>query len=636
MIFKNDFLKKISLSVLLFSAASAAAIAGNLTISPEKPTVNSQIQLSYEPHQNFKSDGVIRAFVYTFTETRSVPKGDEVLLTFEPKAKVFKGLYSLEKDVVYGLLKVVGASEVDNNKETFWDFLVYDASGKPVRGAQMRAGVSYLGNLPTQAKRNVNTTRALEFIQGEANLYPDNVQAKIGALSLRFENKEIEKAVFDDELRKIVSSNFDKTKESDVRSVTRALTMLAEHQRATELEQQYLAANPQSELAEELALSRLSSVRSQEDFLSNGVNFVNNFPASVYTERVLSAMLNVYLKNEDIAEASRVLNSLKRVPASAYNQIAFTFAEKDSALEQALEWNTKALKKAEMPNLDSKPVFVTNTEWAEASRQTEGAVLFTRGAILNKLGRSAEAMEAFSKAQQNLGDNAPVELYSALVQVQQEQGKTVEAYQTATDALRKSKSNEEITTRHKELFEKLNAGSKNYNKVIESLSEEASKSRRSKIATEKMMIPMPLPNEKMSTMDGKEISLADMKGKVVILDFWATWCGPCRQSFPAMQKLYEKYKNNPNVAFAIVDVWEREKDRKATVKAYLDKNPNLTFPVYFDEDDAIVKSLGVTGIPTKFYLDKAGIVQFKEVGFAGEEGFLRDAEDKIEVLLNEG
>ena len=72
------------------------------------------------------------------------------------------------------------------------------------------------------------------------------------------------------------------------------------------------------------------------------------------------------------------------------------------------------------------------------------------------------------------------------------------------------------------------------------------------------------------------------------------------------------------------------------VKKYLDKNTQFTFPVYFDETDAIVKSFGVTGIPTKFFLDKNGLVQFKEVGFAGEADFLRDAEDKIEILLKEG
>ncbi|HYF02272.1 MAG TPA: redoxin domain-containing protein, partial [Patescibacteria group bacterium] len=596
----------------------------------------SQITLTYKPEKTAVSSDRVRAFVYTFTEMRSVPKGDEVLLSYDATLKAFKGVYSLEKDVVFGLLKIATPTEMDNNKENFWDFLVHDASGKPLRGAQMRAGISYLGNLPTQAKRNVDISRGLNYIQNESTAYPDNIQAQIGALSLRFENKQIEKAAFDEQLGKIVNTPFDKTRENDLRAVTRALKIMNENDRAAQLENEFMVKFPKSELAEEIAVGKLSAAKSEQEFATAAQSFISTFPASVYTERVFTALLNIYLQQGKVDEAKAVLSRLNSVPASAYNQIAFTISEKGLELADALAWNDRALKDAEMPNLERKPIFVTPSEWAEAGQQTTGAILFTRGAILNKMGQSAQALETFTKAKAALGENTPVELYSALVSVHESTGNHREAYEVASEAIRLSKSNNEIAARHKALYASLHPKAKDYDKVLSGFSADASKSRRAKVASEKMMMVSPLPNETMSTFDGRQVSLNDLKGKIVILDFWATWCGPCRQSFPAMQKLYEKYKSNPNVVFAIVNVWEREKDRKKVAKDYLDKNPNFTFPVYFDEDDAIVKSFGVTGIPTKFYLDKNGLVQFKEVGFAGEEGFLRDAEDKIEVLLKEG
>lgn len=72
-------------------------------------------------------------------------------------------------------------------------------------------------------------------------------------------------------------------------------------------------------------------------------------------------------------------------------------------------------------------------------------------------------------------------------------------------------------------------------------------------------------------MKGNTIQISDWKGKVVFLDFWATWCGPCKKSFPGLQKLYDKYKDNPKVQFAIVNCWERAEDRKVPVKEFLEK-----------------------------------------------------------------
>ena len=136
----------------------------------------------------------------------------------------------------------------------------------------------------------------------------------------------------------------------------------------------------------------------------------------------------------------------------------------------------------------------------------------------------------------------------------------------------------------------------------------------------------------MKTADGKTITTDDWKGKVVFIDFWATWCGPCIRSFPGLQKLYDKYKSNPDVIFAVVNVWERVEDRFASVKTFLSKNP-YTFPILFDLKDEMVKGYGVTGIPSKFILDKNGIGRFMEVGLAEEQTFIDQTSMKIDALL---
>jgi thiol-disulfide isomerase/thioredoxin len=117
-------------------------------------------------------------------------------------------------------------------------------------------------------------------------------------------------------------------------------------------------------------------------------------------------------------------------------------------------------------------------------------------------------------------------------------------------------------------------------------------------------------------LDGKTVSLESLKGKVVVIDFWATWCGPCISSFPAMQKVVAKYEKDENVKLLFVDTWQSEADKVATVKKFLADKP-YTFHVLMDTKDEVVKSFNVNGIPTKFIIGKDGNIRFKSVGFDG-------------------
>jgi len=110
----------------------------------------------------------------------------------------------------------------------------------------------------------------------------------------------------------------------------------------------------------------------------------------------------------------------------------------------------------------------------------------------------------------------------------------------------------------------------------------------------------------LTNLAGKNVKLSDYKGKVVVLDFWATWCGPCRRSFPKMQELVTKYKND-KVEFFFVDVWERAKPEKIkeTVTAFIKEN-KYSFNVLLDYEDAIVAKYKIRGVPTRIVIDTNG------------------------------
>lgn len=113
-------------------------------------------------------------------------------------------------------------------------------------------------------------------------------------------------------------------------------------------------------------------------------------------------------------------------------------------------------------------------------------------------------------------------------------------------------------------------------------------------------------------LDGETVQLSDYQGKVVVLDFWATWCGPCKVSFPAMQETLDKQKDNDEVVFLFINSWERkESNEKAeeAVRQFIEEN-EYSFNVPMDYDDEVVKSYKVSGIPTKFVIGPDGQIHF--------------------------
>lgn len=139
----------------------------------------------------------------------------------------------------------------------------------------------------------------------------------------------------------------------------------------------------------------------------------------------------------------------------------------------------------------------------------------------------------------------------------------------------------------------------------------------------KEMINEAAPKFSLKDFEGKDVSLASLKGKVVIADFWATWCGPCIASMPAMKKAQEKLAANGDVAFVFIDTWESAENKKQNAQDFMTKN-NYPFHVLLDENDKVVADFKVNGIPTKFIIDKAGNIRFKSVGWNGNDDALID------------
>ena len=120
-----------------------------------------------------------------------------------------------------------------------------------------------------------------------------------------------------------------------------------------------------------------------------------------------------------------------------------------------------------------------------------------------------------------------------------------------------------------------------------------------------LKIGVKAPDFALQSIEGEEVKLSSLKGEKVILNFWATWCGPCKAEMPAIEKFHGNHKD--------VNVIAVNTDPDADVKGFADQL-GLTFPIVLDEEDRTMKNYSVMGIPTTYFIDEQGIITQKYIG----------------------
>lgn len=140
------------------------------------------------------------------------------------------------------------------------------------------------------------------------------------------------------------------------------------------------------------------------------------------------------------------------------------------------------------------------------------------------------------------------------------------------------------------------------------------------------LAPPPLA---LKNVDGKTIDIKDFKGKVVLINFWATWCPPCRKEMPSIQKLTTKFKNKGLVVLAVNAQEDEDK-----IFAYINAlEPVPEFTVLMDKRGKAMSQWGIQGLPSSFILNKKGKVVYRVLG--GREFNSANIINKIQELIEE-
>jgi thiol-disulfide isomerase/thioredoxin len=617
-------------AIRLSLAASQEQVA---SISPAKPKVGDEIAITYDAGAKAATLREAKGITAEVLLIRDADMPLLLELLMKSTGNLWKCSFKLnEKKAQLFLLKFVSGETTDDNGGNVWNFLVYGSNGEPVEGAHpQRASILQRGGF-LDFKCQKDLAAAKKELTEEKQVYPGNWRATVGEWSIMTREKP------GDETTALVKEQLDKLYEdhkTDAEAVAGLLPwfeQVGQKERADDIRQAALRADPKGAVAENTRLMEVYNERDPVKRADMFEKFLKDFPQKgEKLQNYQNTLVSFLVEASRYDGAAALLDGMKKKDGGMYNNLAWALIEKGEQLKKAVAWARKGIDLLRHPDPSLKPPYFSAAQWKSSNETSLGMVLDTYAYGLYQLGSTKEAEAAYKEAYGFMkGQEADVT--QRYVECLLKNGKYKEAMATAAESIKKGIANDKLMEFYKTAYVKVNGSESGFDNALAEVRRGAKQEMRKALMKER--INKPEIDFTLKGLDGKTVKLSDLKGKVVVLDFWATWCGPCKASFPALQKIYEKYKDNPKIVILALDTWEgvAGAEREGLVKKFIEEN-KYTFPVLYDE--GFVEKYGVEGIPTKFVIDKKGVIQFKSVGFYSDQKMLDEMELWFEILLDD-
>ncbi|WP_100616245.1 TlpA family protein disulfide reductase [Confluentibacter citreus] len=610
---------------------------GELHISKTFPKPGDSLKLSYSLEQNsVEDDNEFESLFYYLVDGNMYPEDINLKKTDNGNWVGYIKIPDSAKALAFNFKS---GETYYNNKNNGYTVLLYDESQKQIPGSNASLGNYFLRYGDAHGIK-VDKQKTLSLLKTDINNYPE-VKEKLGLAylnELHTQDKVSGKIIINEEIDSLESKT--ELTEKEYSKLINLYHILKEREKADSINDIVATKFPNGNAAK----NKFMNLFFQEKDLNKKISVFEEFSAKAKSKNDINIkdymareIANQSLKDKDYEsffKYSKLITNESSL-ASMYNSIAWNMALKDENLDFASEISKKSL---DLVKKGEKSTFVTESQHKKNTESSYFMYADTYAFILDKQGKTEEAIAyqkpvAYSIKKGKADKDGVIERYIEFM-TKNEQFEAIE--KEAAQFIKDGNGNQKTKQYLKQAYV-VNKGSDegfyDYLNNLEAISEETFTAE-----LRKKVIDEEAPEFTMKNLNNEEVSLASLKGKTVILDFWATWCGPCIQSFPAMQAAVNKYKDNPDVVFLFIDTLENgtEDEINKNVVKFI-KDNKYSFNVLFDyklsqdgNDYKMVKDYNVNGIPTKFIIGPDGKIKFKSVGFGGSiDGLVSELDQMI-------
>jgi thiol-disulfide isomerase/thioredoxin len=375
---------------------------------------------------------------------------------------------------------------------------------------------------------------------------------------------------------------------------------------------QQAASNEQQELQkaiEDAGNDRAAMVRNLEGFLQK-------YPESSQRAQIFRALVESTLQLRDFSRATEYAERLVAINPEDISMTLLAIQLLDRhgdavGWRRGVSYCTRVIDQLSRTPLSEKSPRVSTDEWETDKRRDKSSLLLVRGRLYKRLNEIPNAQKDFETSYALLPNAAAAERLGEIAEMKKDPTLAVQDYARAfalTDATNGASSRAELRKKIGNVWRLAHGSEDGLGDYLLRTFDEVAASTKPAKAARNQGLKEPYEFTLRKAPDGSPFPFADAKGKVVVLNFWATWCGPCRELEPHFEKLAARYAQDKGVLFFGLNCDEDE----ALVAPYLEEEKPKT-PTLFA--DGLERLLRVDSFPTTVILDRTGKIAFRSNGF---------------------
>ncbi len=616
-------IKNFSLFGLLFFAGQTFG-QSNFKFSPEKPQAGDVITINYSPSGTItNTTSPLNAIVYTLGS-----KGEKANdLNLKKTGDNYTGSVKTDTSDNFVFFSFSADKNYDNNSNNGYWIQLYEGD-QLKKDADLSLSRFYQG-YDRNAGMEPDNEKALKYLEEEFKQNPESKKENLVSYARLYSsvNKDDATAFIQKEIESTIKAGLKDEEDYTTLQNLYSLAKLPEQSKLINDLKKEKFPNGKWQINETINnFLKEKDITKKESMFDDISSKIKNDSSWKYLEPSLpyfqNAIVSSYEQKGDwdgMQKAVKKYNIHGSQLASLYNNTAWEIQQSDKNLDVADKMAATAvdISKKEWKNpTEKKPDYLSQSQW-EKSRESSYSMFADTYAMVNYkeknykkgLPYSEEAALKIEKGN-SADENNTYALLAEKVLSPKKYIPKLEQF------VKDGKSTSKIKEILKDAYVKKHKSDKGYDDYIAALEKDGYLKMVAELKKE--MLKNPAPDFTLVDLKGNKVNIEDLKNKVVVVDFWATWCGPCKASFPGMQKTVTKFKDDPDVKFVFVDTWETA-DKKEKNAADFIASHNYDFHVLMDNDSKVVDQFKVEGIPTKFVIDKNGIIRFKAVGFDGSD-----------------